>query len=275
MLWMSRLRDHSISSVVLTFAVAIGLAMASGCTDAYPTSVDPGLLVVSGLLVVGAPEQTILIERTRSIDEGFLRATTGVPDAGVAVTAPDGSVHRFDPVPDSVGWYRATFQVDPGSEYRLRVVGPDGRTATGRTRTPQAPVLLEPVADTVMVFTHSIIGADVPMLWRSSACAGYVITYGNLAGRSPEENMVLLFYNNETVVTDTAGEAFLGMGQYPNGAVLSIAAVDSAYRHYAGPEPRETVPRSAARSTIDGGLGVFGSVAFSEARSVAVVFETP
>ncbi|MFW6079689.1 MAG: hypothetical protein ACODAE_08715 [Gemmatimonadota bacterium] len=85
-----RTRAAARATKVAASALGVLVAAASACSDGYPTGPDADELVIHGMLIVGAPVQEVLVERARAIDEGFLRAPTGVEDATVTVERPGG-----------------------------------------------------------------------------------------------------------------------------------------------------------------------------------------
>jgi hypothetical protein len=111
--------------------------------------------------------------------------------------------------------------------------------------------------------------ASIALVWEETPAAGYVVVYTPLDGPAPTYLLAHLWYGYTEVISDTSAQAIVGWpAQYPSGAALSVAAVDSSYLRFVGPEPARTQPRSALRSTLDGGLGLFGSAALSQERRI-------
>lgn len=253
------------------FAAVATLAACSAYGDPYPTGVEVHELVVHGLLIADRAEQEILVEYVRPIDNGMYRDLNPASGAEVMVEAHDGTTHRFEEVVDSPGVYRAMFTPRAGERWALRVEGRGGEVVTGVTIIPEPAILHFPEADTVIVLPEGAFGGtSIALRWSPADGAGYVIAYRWLDSDQPSNVLTDLLYDYTLVHDGLEATASFGVMAYITGARVAVATVDSMYARYVSASPRETVPRSRARSTLEGGYGLFGSIAFSEFRRIEV-----
>lgn len=258
--------------LVAVFAAVATLAVCSAYGDPYPADAEVHELVVHGLLIADRAEQEIVVEYVRPISDGMYRGLSPASGAAITVEAHDGTMHRFEEVVDSPGVYRAMFTPRAGERWTLRVVDGAGEVVTGATVIPEPTILHSPEADTVIVLPEGAFGGTrIALRWSPADGAGYVIAYRWLDSDQPSNVLTDLLYAYTTVLNGLEASAPIGSWMdYTAGARVGVATVDSMYARYVSAFPRETVPRSRARSTLEGGYGLFGSVAFSEFRRVEV-----
>lgn len=233
----------------------MGLAAAPSCDGGrYPTGAAPRVLVVHGMLATGAPEQQLVLEYSRGIDEGVYRGLT--PASGAAVTVSAGQAHPFQEDPRRPGVYRAAFTPVAGERYLLRIQGPAGEVVQGEAVAPGRPDMLAPAADTTVP-----LGGYATLRWTSAPhAAAYVLVEG-VPGQPGTPGALL----HPAILAGTS--LTLQPGAFGGTSfTFRVAAVDANYVAYAGADPAG--PR--VRSTVQGGYGVFGAYALGDPRSIRV-----
>ncbi|CAN5780767.1 hypothetical protein BH23GEM3_BH23GEM3_03690 [soil metagenome] len=237
------------------------LLVITGCDwhgAAYPSEPDAGSLVVHGMLAEGAPEQEIILEYTRRLDEGYYRGLT--PASGAHITVTGKETHAFREDPKHPGVYRASFVPHRGERYTLRIEGPAGESVTSQTEVPGSPQLISPGADTVIRW-----GEHVTVRWSSvPAAAGYV-----LIDRPPGEPGLLRALSYPNVLRDTS--LIMQPGKLGGTSFhIRVVAVDANYRWYRTGEISDPEERSRTRSTVEGGYGLFGSFSIGNSRLISL-----
>jgi hypothetical protein len=130
-------RRASLSLLVALWIVA---GVNSCSTDRDPSSLfgplETGMLVVDGLLVVGAHLPEIRLTRTGAPDRDYNAAAQGVSGAQVMVRQTGGATYTY--AESSPGRYRimSIHIVQSGREYTLEVITAQGERLTARTTTP-------------------------------------------------------------------------------------------------------------------------------------------
>jgi hypothetical protein len=201
------------------------------------------------MLLTSTDQQEIIVEHTRSIEDGFFRGIT--PVSGAQVVVEGAGTHEYREDPARPGIYRASFVPRSGQRYTLTVRDVGGAVAASTTVVPGVPTLLSPSADTAVGRYD-----DVVVRWNAAPqAAGYV-----WIATEPNDSSFV----TGIIVADTTDTVQLGLFAYNFGDEmrLSIASVDSHYVEY---NPGGLLPgdRYQLRTTIDGGWGLFGSAAFS------------
>lgn len=264
-----------------TRALLAGLALLTGCEFGETTLPSPAArVVVHAVLNAGASEQIVLVESSLTgrvaINDSLafdaldpIRTAGGEPMTGAEVRLFAGS--------DSVGVLatetrvsgrgtgryvvsRAQLSVTPGASYRLRVRTLDGRVVTGRTTLPGAPVGWS--ADSVLrrrALSYNR-DADALRLEWSGAPGGRTYT---VRVETPFGPWAL--YSDSTHFTLSGGLRNYFAAGLPNVFLpgftqqVSITSVDQNFYDYnrSGNDP---FGGSGLISSVDGGLGVFGSV---------------
>lgn len=237
------------------------------------------VLVVQGIMTLdtAASAQYIIVERsltgTADIpDQDSLRAPPIPPlplsGASVVVRRDDGDSVRFVEIPDTLGVYRldgasgrAFFL--PDREYALEVRAPDGRTVTGRMRTPTFPTVTGMLPDGAR-FNRD---RDTLRIEWSGGGATHGI-YLQVRPRNIAWTLRYLIFTDSPRVRLPGSQALPVVADSMAAAVwiagtrqtLTVAALDSNYFHFfrTGNDP---FTGSGFRNTVRGGLGVFGAVA--------------
>ncbi|MDQ3606638.1 MAG: hypothetical protein M3418_10710, partial [Gemmatimonadota bacterium] len=132
--------------------------------------------------------------------------------------------------------------------------GPEGETVVAETQVPGIPRLVAPSRDTTVARNR-----EIRLVWTHSAgAAGYIYI-------APNPNTPSFFsgvINKDTMATVALATSYTGGGQVH----LRIAAVDSNYVRYKARQ--ELLDRGSFVSTVQGGWGLFGSVAYSDPRVI-------
>ena len=219
--------------------------------------------MVHGLLVADTSAQEILVERAREISEGYFRGVTPASGVRVSVSGAGGTV-SFTEDPKTPGVFRAALAPRPGERYQLRVEGREGQVATAETRIPSAPRLVVPTADTGVAELRPF-----PVVWTSAPGAGYVLVQRKIdqGAATDAVNLWGQAARSDTVVSWTL------YWDVRVGVHLAVAAVDSNYLAYVGRTENGSAPAPASplRTTVRGGYGIFGSLAYSNPRRVRVL----
>jgi hypothetical protein len=235
------------------------LAVLVGCEQltAYPPGEAEQSLVVHGMLLGGSAGQEIILEYARGIREGVYRGITPASRAEVVVAGKD--THRFTEDPARPGVYRASFVPAPGERYALRIRGPRGESVTGTTDVPAAPRLVEPTADALVNRTRAVM-----VRWTGApAAAGYIVFAPDAERPGFLGNPV-----HQAAPGDTAAAVELGtLGERQ--VRLWVAAVDANYLRYIRSRSLDAGPKFRIESTVEGGWGLFGSTAYSDARLIS------
>lgn len=234
------------------FRLSLALALLSaplllaGCEQSttYPAHEGERELVLHGVLIANKPEQEILVEYTRLMNDGFFRGITPASGADVMVTGSE--TYRFIEDPEQPGVYRASFIPQAGAQYALRIRGPQDELVTAATMVPGAPRLIMPANDTVVKRN-----LDIPLYWT------HVPTARAYMG------LDVTFFPTE----DTTATVRLGLMREME-VRLAIAAVDSNVFEYFFNRGGGAGPQYRFRSTVQGGWGLFGSAAVSEPRLI-------
>lgn len=263
-----------------TLAPTLLLLSVLGCAgldSPYPTEGELRALVVHGMLVADTAEQEILVEYTRAIKDGVYRGGL-TPAAGASVSVEVGGVvHAFMEDAAEPGLYRARFTPRQGETYRLRIEGPAGEVVTAETVVPGTPRIIVPAADTTVdIDATEFLSDSVRFDWTSAAGAGYILVLRLPSRDEPANLFSPLYYQRSYVWQDTTLYSIFGsIVAFPDGARVNIAAVDSNYAQFVSQYPIETVPESRVRSPLRGAYGLFGSVAFSNTRTISVKRDPP
>ncbi len=186
-------------------------------------------------------------------------------------------VHAFMEDAAEPGLYRARFTPRQGETYRLRIEGPAGEVVTAETVVPGTPRIIVPAADTTVdIDATEFLGDSVRFDWTSAAGAGYILVLRLPSRDEPANLFSPLYYQRSYVWQDTTLYSIFGsIVAFPDGARVNIAAVDSNYAQFVSQYPIETVPESRVRSPLRGAYGMFGSVAFSNTRTISVKRDPP
>jgi len=238
--------------------VALGTLVIAGCDwhgARYPTEATVHAMVVHGVLVSGVEAQEILVERTRSVGEGFFRGLTPLEGAKVEVTTGD-ETHVFREDAGNPGVFRARFVPRVGERYRLHVTAPDGQRAEGHAVIPGTPRLLVPMADTA-----ARPGDDFSLHWTRVPAAGYVVVRGTLTAGAATPFREFVYAH---VIQDTTARTGLALLENQPRR-FGIAAVDSGFARYL-----RTERGGPLHAELGGAYGLFGAVAFSNERRVMV-----
>ncbi|MEK6769736.1 MAG: hypothetical protein AABY85_12205, partial [Gemmatimonadota bacterium] len=243
------------------------------------------VVVVQGVLTLdsAAAAQYIVVERSitgtmRIPDQDSLRGPPRPPlpisGASVVVTRDDGDsvvlTQSCDPNqtcdPDGVYSFKrlgAPAFLAPGRVYRLRVVTPDGRVVTARTRMPDFPVVTGIPANGA-VFNRDRDTLDVS--WTGAA--GTKGVFVQVRPRDLQRRLTLLLFTDST--------SFRVAGKLPlpfesdtippwvwvagSRETFTVAAMDTNFFGFfrTGNDP---FTGSGFINTVEGGLGVFGSMA--------------
>lgn len=223
-------------------------------------------MLVHAVLDAGAPQQTILLELTRSEFGGSL----DVSDATVSIATPDGvtleATAEFysDPVNASRPHYRvaglgSTVPIVPGGVYRLNIRTAGGREISGTTTVPR----VQPTHVVTDVLFFARARDTLRLSWpRVPGARSYVVTIRNQQ-RSPSG---FVYRWDHTFFTDTAftlagtARSFENDEVFIPGADVTVlvSAVDDNYYTYFHPavDPFAGAPPSR----LTGAIGVFGSV---------------
>jgi hypothetical protein len=261
------LKSHHLALPAL--AVALAGTLLAACSFHDATAPQPQMLVIHGMLLTGVPEQEILVEYTRPVQDGVYAGLTPASGAEVVVAGPDGR-HVFAEDPERPGVYRARFTPQGGDRYRLDVRSATGQTVTSESRAPELIRITSPSQDTIVArITRAdrSIHAPFSLHWtHAPAASGYVIL-SHPPGRAPTLSDVP--YTGAGAFQDTTLVADVVMdGIYSAAREISyrVAAVDANYRRYMmdANAPGNDGPRDWVRSTIQGGYGLFGSAAISD-----------
>lgn len=210
---------------------------------------------------------TITVPNQDSL-RGPPRPPLPISGAHVVITRDDGDSILFDEIPDTLGVYKVSWTIalpfiQPGREYHLLVRTPDGRVVRGTTRVPFPPVVtgLKPDGvelnrdhDTLDVtwggaqFSHGVYmqvrPRDVARIVRMvlfTDSAHFRIP-GNLLFPLPSDTIP------GTVWIPGTRETF------------TIAAMDTNFFSFFR-TANDPFTGTGFRNTLQGGLGVFGSVA--------------
>lgn len=233
------------------------LTTASAC-GGYPSAPADLELVVHGMLVADTAPQEILVERTRPVRDGLFRGLNPLPGTRVSLAGPGGEI-AFMEDPAQAGLFRASFIPRAGDRFTLLVEGPGGERVTAETLVPERARLLAPTRDTAVVALEEYRAS-----WTGTG-PGYVISQGALDGGPSSRGRVLFRYTHR----DTTALLALDYGE--SGHLLRIAAVDANYVRYTQDgRYGDLRPQTPLRSEVQGGYGVFASVAFSEARRISL-----
>lgn len=279
-------------------AIAFSTALGSCAFDKIALPPGASLVVVHGVLNPGVVDQVVLVERALSGTAPTLRAPydsidpivsnggTPVRDARVVVRGPKGDsvtlredrllraddrgagVYRFanvtgapapgDPVP--------RFIVQPGASYQLRVTTPTGDVVTGATTVPVAPGLIATTTPRQFDRDRDSVFLGWPAVARAARFEVRV--------ESPSGPYVAFVDSLEyllagsLVLPDATGRPrtfWPGFRQ-----VITVSAVDSNYFDYyrSGSDP---ISSRGLLLHLNGGVGVFGSMARVRERVVDVV----
>lgn len=249
----------------------------AGLDSPYPTEGELRALVVHGMLVADTAEQEILVEYTRNIKDGVYRGGL-TPASGASVSVEVGGVvHAYVEEAAEPGLYRARFTPRQGERYRLRIEGPAGEVVTAEAVVPGTPRIIVPAADTTVdIGAVEFLGDSVRFDWTPAAGSGYVFVLRLPSRDEPANLFSPLYYQRTYVWQDTTGYYIFGsIVAFPDGARVNIAAVDANYAQFVSQYPIETIPESPVRSPLRGAYGLFGSVAFSNTRTISVRREQP
>jgi hypothetical protein len=194
----------------------------------------------------------------------------GVADAAVLV-AQDKDTTRFQPVPDSIGYYSCdSLRAKAGSSYRLLVRAPDGDEAKGSTTVPGSFTFESISVDTTIVLQpHEPQNryAGVQIVWSASqGASGYELltccNYTRLSGDT--------LYKQVSWWCDSCNTGFHARLRVPQGydtltlrsIRLVVGAPDHNYQDYLIMQGEYGYRNTLMH--LQGGLGVFGSVCLAE-----------
>lgn len=237
---------------------------------------DPEL-VVHAILNPTFQTQTILLEESltgkATTDTAFdpnnpVVTGGGVPITGavVEITAPNGTVYTFAERKiggASTGIYAGQMQVDPGSRYDLRITAL-GKTLTGSTL---VPISHPPVGTPLVPFNRDHQAVNLPITDVSLARAYWVRIEAPVAAFSvfTTDREVAISGEVRNVYTDDLLRVFFPGFQQ----AMTVAAVDTNLFDYyrSGNDP---FSGTGLITHLQGGLGLFGSIAIVERRVLAV-----
>jgi hypothetical protein len=251
----------------------LAAAAASACVETTSVTPDANTLIVHAVLDPGVQHQLIIVQTTT----GAVQAQRELPRAVVTIATPDGrtltAVERHDTaVVNRVVLFpkvNTIYDVDvggagliPGGTYQLRVVGPDGRTVTGRTTIPNAvpstttapAQTIDRDRDTVSLQWSRVVGARAYQVFVSSSAG----TFSVFADTS-----VVLPGNTKGL--ENGEDAFERRLTHQ----LAVIAVDENYFDYYHRTSDFTTATGLVMH-LDGGIGVFGSVVTVATRTIVV-----
>jgi hypothetical protein len=252
---------------------AVAFAGAFGCVDRSPVAPNADVLIVQSVLDAGARDQYVVVQAT----DGAIAQQTAVDGATVTLELPDGRVlsavaerdsgrvipRSGEPAVGTVYHFAlGTDTLTPGATYRLRIVTPDGRVATGATTIPSATPVPDVALDTVPFTVRDTLTLAWPRVRGASSYNVQILALGHEYS---------LF--TDTSVAVTLDSLFAGSGDDQialcgmNGVVVS--AVDVNYYDYYRHKP-DTFTGSGVISHLDGAIGVFGSIVAVDRRVLAV-----
>ena len=260
-------------------ALALLMLALSGCELGKTTIplAEPEL-VVHAILNPTFQTQTILLEEsltgkatgnTRKFDPNNPIVTSdGVPitNAVIEITAPNGTVYTF--VEKKVGGqptgvYTQQMQVDPGSRYDLKITA-IGKTLTGTTLVPKS---VPPIGTPVVSFNRDHQSVNLPITDVSMARAYWVRIEAPVAAFSvfTTDQEVAISGEVRNIYTDDLLRVFFPGFQQ----AMTVAAVDTNLFDYyrSGNDP---FSGTGLITHLQGGLGLFGSIAIVERRILAV-----
>lgn len=249
----------------------IAAVAAVGCVDRDPISPSADLLLVHGVLDLGARDQYVLVQRTNglraaALDVGGARVTLLLPD-GHAISAEqvrDTTVDSFTGQKHISLLYRFSLQhlgvvLQPGGRYGLHVEVPDGRVVTGATTIPTA--IAAPDAGSPQPF--SLSHDTVRFAWHPVPGArGYALSISSDLGTHTLLSDTAIDFTFETL--DMAN-----MGNFQITAIqhVVLSAVDTNYYDYFRSHT-DFFTGAGLISHLDGAVGVFGSLVELDARSL-------
>jgi hypothetical protein len=212
----------------------------------------------------------VLVGRSVSPDEEgpIGPGWNGLADATV-LAAKDHDTTRFQPVPDSTGYYACdSLRAKAGSSYRLLVRSQEGDEVQGATTVPGDFTIDSLNLDTVVrhePYEHETLYAEVRTAWSSSrGASGYQMLASCLYARSEGDTV----RTNQSFWGDSRGIrlwAPLRRSSYHDSLCsikLSVVALDRNYQDYLIMQ-REYGYRNTLMH-LEGGLGVFGSMCVAE-----------
>ena len=259
-------------------ALALLLLALGGCElgkTTIPLS-DPEL-VVHAILNPTFQTQTILLEESLTgkqtgnakFDPNNPIVTSGgvpITNAVVEITAPNGTSYTFverKVSGQSTGIYTQQMQVDPGSRYNLKITAL-GKTLTGSTLVPKSN---PPVGTPVVTFNRDHQSVNLPITDVSLARAYWVRIEAPVAAFSvfTTDQEVAISGEVRNIFTDDLLRVFFPGFQQ----TMTVAAVDTNLFDYyrSGNDP---FSGTGLINHLQGGLGLFGSIALVERRTLDV-----
>lgn len=138
-------RDMRMVEVVAVVAVLLAAAFALSCsTNRDPDSLfapESGTLVVDAVLQVGERPGVIRLTETQAANDVYDPAAAAVTGAMVWILGPRDTLFCTEVEPGSYQPLGFAYDVVPGEQYELQVATPDGRELSASTLTPQPLVI--------------------------------------------------------------------------------------------------------------------------------------
>lgn len=233
------------------YALAAALVFAA-CNDTptqpkvdYESEVN-----VFGLLILNNGQKNIRLERTYKVTDYFPSLQDrAIEDARVVVRSDEQEVefkHLFD---GNYGDAEDKLVLKAGFVYQLEIILKDGRRVTSETIIPSLPEIVSPQKAEVVRSFQSL-----PIAWNAALfCAQYAVTVFSQTGG----------FEFTTYTGETEESVFSFLFAPPGRYVLKVTAMDQNFYDHSRSRPdRNPILH------IDGGIGVFGAMAFK-----SVVFE--
>lgn len=136
------------------------------------TKPDSSIVVIEGDIVTGnGMDNTVLLSRVRSLSD---TAAAPISQAQVKVVSANGST--WDLVETTAGKYTATLSLDPGQQYALQVISPEGNTYESvlQSSKPSPPIdsvtYIQPTpADNATIYVHTHDASNSTRYYRWQA----------------------------------------------------------------------------------------------------------
>jgi hypothetical protein len=205
---------------------------------------------VFGLLILNNGQKNIHVERTYKVTDYFPPLQDrAIKDARVLVRSDEQEVefkHLFD---GNYSDAEGKLVLKAGFVYQLEINLKDGRRVTAETIIPSLPEIVSPQKADVVPPFHSL-----PVSWNPALfCAQYAVTITNM----------LVDFEFTTYTEETEENLYSFLFAPPGRYVLKVTAMDQNFYDHTRSSPNRNPILH-----IEGGIGVFGSMAFQ-----SVVFD--
>lgn len=236
------------------FEIKLALIVLLFLTSCTEQSVSPNIdyqpeLNVFALLILNNQQKIVRVERSYRVDE-YLPEDTGISNAQISISSESQNV-QFQSV--GQGNYRDVdnaLLLSPGVTYNLLVKVPDGRQVTGRCIMPGKPKIIIPESS-------QEVRAYQPLEIKWQA--------GNFAHR-----YICVLYDLEKdftpqmIADSTAIKFYAFFFASPDVYTLKVMSTDrNYYDHIRTGDNTDDIVH------LEGGLGVFGALAYDEVTFVA------